>query len=258
MNKMTKEQIKELAPSVFTQNAHSKMSEKYTFIPTTRVIEDMETLGWDVVSVREIKSRKGIGFQKHMIKFQNQNIIIEGENGDDVFPQILLTNSHNGSSSFQFRVGLYRLVCSNGLVIATQEFKNIKIRHMGYSFDELENNIKSIIEQLPLTVESMNKMKKIELEQDQMVKLAQDMLHTRFGDGVEKMMFDFDQILNPVREQDHNNDLWTVFNRVQERVINGDFNYISNNKSRKARPIKNFDQDLKINQNMFKTALELV
>lgn len=256
--KMTKEQIQKLAPSVFTQKPHSSMSDKYTFIPTTRVIEDMETLGWDVVSVTEMKSRKGVGYQKHMVKFQNPNIAINGEDGDDVYPQILMTNSHNGSSSFQFRVGLYRLVCSNGLVIATQEFNNVKVRHMGYNFEELQQTIQSIVNHLPLTVESMNKMKEIELEQDQMVKLAQDMLTVRFGESTQNMVFDVDQILEPVRKEDESNDLWTVFNRIQERIIEGDFNYINNNKSRKARRIKNFNQDVNLNQGMFQTALELI
>ena len=48
-----------------------------------------------------------------------------------VFPQILLTNSHDGKNSFQFQAGLYRLICSNGLVIADTQFEAVKIRHMG-------------------------------------------------------------------------------------------------------------------------------
>jgi hypothetical protein len=256
--KMTKEQIQENAPSVFTKGPSQQMSDKYTFIPTTRVIEDMETLGWNVVGASEIKSRKGNGYQKHMLVFQHPDLTINGENGDDVFPQVLMTNSHNGSSSFQFRVGLYRLVCSNGLVVATQEFENVKVRHMGYSFDELQQTIKTITERLPLTVESMNKMKEIELEQDQMVALANQMLEVRFGDSTKDMGFDIDQILEPVRVEDQTNDLWTVFNRIQERIIGGDFNYSTNNRIRKARRIKNFNQDIDLNQDMFRTALELV
>jgi hypothetical protein len=143
-------------------------------------------------------------------------------------------------------------------VIATQEFENVKVRHMGYSFDELQQTIKTITERLPLTVESMNKMKEIELEQDQMVALANQMLEVRFGDSTKDMGFDIDQILEPVRVEDQTNDLWTVFNRIQERIMGGDFNYSTNNRVRKARRIKNFNQDIDLNQGMFKTALELV
>jgi hypothetical protein len=143
-------------------------------------------------------------------------------------------------------------------VVATQEFENVKVRHMGYSFDELQQTIKTITERLPLTVESMNKMKEIELEQDQMVALANQMLEVRFGDSTKDMGFDIDQILEPVRIEDQTNDLWTVFNRIQERIIGGDFNYSTNNRIRKARRIKNFNQDIDLNQDMFRTALELV
>jgi hypothetical protein len=143
-------------------------------------------------------------------------------------------------------------------VVATQEFENVKVRHMGYSFDELQQTIKTITERLPLTVESMNKMKEIELEQDQMVALANQMLEVRFGDSTKDMGFDIDQILEPVRVEDQTNDLWTVFNRIQERIIGGDFNYSTNNRIRKARRIKNFNQDIDLNQDMFRTALELV
>ena len=129
---------------------------------------------------------------------------------------------------------------------------------MGYNFEELQQTIQSIVDHLPLTVESMNKMKEIELEQDQMVKLAQDMLNVRFGESTQQMAFDINQILEPVRKEDESNDLWTVFNRIQERIIDGDFNYIYNNKSRKARRIKNFNQDVNLNQGMFQTALELI
>ena len=111
---------------------------------------------------------------------------------------------------------------------------------------------------MPLTVESMNKMKEIELEQDQMVALANQMLEVRFGDSTKDMGFDIDQILEPVRVEDQTNDLWTVFNRIQERIIGGDFNYSTNNRIRKARRIKNFNQDIDLNQDMFRTALELV
>ena len=84
---------------------------------------------------------------------------VGGKDGDTVMPRILMTNSHDGKNSFQFQAGLYRLVCSNGLVIADAEFANMKIRHMGYDLAELKTVIQEIVEKLPLTVECMNKLK---------------------------------------------------------------------------------------------------
>ena len=156
---LTQEQLRAQAPSIFADKGIESLSRHYTHIPTSRVMEDMAKLGWGVIDGKQIKSKKSDGFQKHLVVFRNENIVITSEDGDTVYPQILLTNSHDGRSSFVFRAGLFRLVCENGLVVATQEFENVNIRHTGYSFDELRIKIKEMVMQLPLTVESIKKMK---------------------------------------------------------------------------------------------------
>lgn len=121
------------------------------------------------------KSRgKDTIFSKHMISFQNPDIMIKGKEGDDAFPRIIMTNSHDGFNAFQFKVGIFRLVCSNGLVIADEEFSDFKIRHKGYTFDELRNVVNQAVKDLPNKVEVLNKMKAKELTQDEMNKLALD------------------------------------------------------------------------------------
>jgi hypothetical protein len=78
---------------------------------------------------------------------------------------------------------LFRMVCENGLVISTEQFNDVKMRHMGYTFEELQVQIREMVEQLPLTVESMNKMKEIELTKDQTKALAKKALSTRFTES---------------------------------------------------------------------------
>ena len=87
---MTLAQISAVCPSAFTRVAAPHVSTNYTHIPTSQVIEDMIELGWTPVSAQEVKSRKSVGFQKHIIRFQNQNIMINGANNDNVFPELLL------------------------------------------------------------------------------------------------------------------------------------------------------------------------
>ena len=159
MKFLTEKEIRTKAPSVFTQKPAESLSDKYTHIPTTRVISDMEALGWGVVKAQEVHSRVDKGFQKHLLHFQNEEITITSKDGDTVFPQIILMNSHNGKSKFRFSAGLFRLVCSNGLVIADEQFADLSIRHMGYSFEELQETMTQIVEKLPLTVECMNRMR---------------------------------------------------------------------------------------------------
>jgi len=258
---MSVEQIKKQTPSIFTKTAAPTVSDKFTHIPTFKVIEDMSQLGWNVVDCKEVKARKEgtKGFQKHLVVFRNPDVVINGADGDTVFPQILLTNSNDGKNAFTFTAGLFRMVCENGLVISTEQFNDVKMRHMGYTFEELQAQIREMVEQLPLTVESMNKMKQIQLTEEQAQDLAKKALTTRFTeDQVENIQIDLDQLLEPTRDEDKGTDLWTVFNVIQEKILNGDFNYISGVKQRKARKVKNFKQDMEINQKLFAMAAEFV
>lgn len=255
-NFLTGAQVRAKAPSIFTTQGSPETSEKYTHIQTDRILSDMELLGWGVVDAKEVKARKGIGFQKHLVVFRNPDLMISAEDGDDVFPQILLTNSHDGKNAFTFTAGLFRMVCENGLVISTREFESMKIRHYGYSFEELQVTIRGMVERLPLTVESLNKFRAVELGQEQMLDFAQRALAVRFSeDEIENIEVDFVELLNPTRVEDQGNTLWSVFNVVQEKLINGKFSYTYGTKTRKARKIKNFKQDLMVNEKLYDLAL---
>jgi hypothetical protein len=252
-------EIKQRANSVFTETAAPTVSDKFTHIPTHKVIEDMSQLGWGVVDAKQVKARKGQGFQKHLVVFRNPDVVINGSDGDTVFPQILLTNSNDGKNAFTFTAGLFRLVCENGLVISTQEFENVRIRHMGYTFEELQTQIRAMVEQLPLTVESMNKMKAVQLDEKSIVILAERALATRFkAEEMHNIKVDLDKLLEPTRPEDKGNDLWSVFNVLQEKILEGDFQYMTGTKIRKARKVKNFKQDIEINQKLFAVAAEFI
>jgi hypothetical protein len=254
---LTTSQIKERARSIFTETAGPSVSSKFTHIPTFKVIEDMAQLGWSVVDAKEVKARakNSIGFQKHLVVFRNPDVVINGADGDDVFPQVLISNSNDGKNAFTFKCAIFRMVCENGLVVSTQEFSDLKIRHMGYTFEALQEKIREMIEKLPLTIESMNKMKQTQLNEKQVVDFAKKAISTRFtGEEVENVQIDFDKLLEPTRPEDMGNGLWEVFNRIQEKILDGDFTYLSGAKIRKARKIKNFQQDIKINSELWELA----
>ena len=254
------EELKEIAPSIFTKKGSENTSEKYTHIPTDQVIKDMELLGWGVVDAKEVKARQNVGYQKHLVVFRNPDVVINGEDGDTVYPQVLLSNSHDGKNSFTFTAGLYRMICENGLVVADTEFEDFKVKHMGYDFETLQDTIKEIVGSLDLTVESMNKMKETELNEEQMFNLAKSFLDLRIEGTNNKYMENaINDVLDPQRSEDMGNGLWEVFNRVQENIIEGNFEYISpKGQIRQARIIKNFKQDQDLNKKMFSKALEFV
>jgi hypothetical protein len=205
------------------------------------------SLGWQVTKAQEVKARKGKGYQKHMVIFRHPDIMITGKNGDDSFPQILLTNSHDGKAAFNFRVGIFRLVCSNGLVVSDSDFSNVSIRHVNYTFETLQSKINGVIEKLPGLVQKINTFKAKELTEQLMQDFAIKAAALRT-----KSSIDVNALLAPTRTQDEGNDLWAVFNRVQEKLLNGGFSYGRNN--RKSRSIKNFQQDIKLNEELFELA----
>ena len=117
-----------------------------------------------------------------------------------------------------------------------------------------------IIGNLDLTVESMNKMKETELNEEQMFNLAKSFLDMRVEGTNNTYNKDaITEVLDPQRSEDMGNGLWEVFNRVQENIIEGNFEYLTvKGKSRQARIIKNFKQDQDLNKKMFSKALEFV
>jgi hypothetical protein len=257
-NFLSKSEIRQRANSIFTTTSAPSTSEKYTHIPTEKVIDDMSTLGWGVVDAKQVKARVagGMGFQKHLLVFRNNDIQITSEDGDTVYPQVLLTNSHDGKNAFTFTAGLFRMICENGLVVSTKEFESMKIRHMGYSFEELQKVIREMVEKLPLTVEALNKLRLIDLSQEAALDFAKKSLEIRFKDEIENIEIDLEELLKPTRVEDKGTDLWSTYNVIQEKLINGLFNYKYGIKVRKARKIKNFQQDIKLNTELYNLALE--
>lgn len=259
MDFIDKSEIKKRANSIFTTTGSPSTSDKYAHISTEKIIDDMELLGWKVVDAKQVRARKSVGFQKHLVVFRNPEIVIDGADGDTVFPQILLTNSHDGKNAFTFTAGLFRMVCENGLVVCNQEFENLKIRHYGYDFEELEKTINTMVEKLPLTVESMNRFKTTVLNSNQMLDFARRALNSRFTESeLKHITIDLNDLLAPSREEDKGNDMWSVFNTVQEKLTHGLFNYGYGSKNRKARKIKNFNKDMELNNKLYQLANEFV
>ena len=241
----TLDEIKQIAPSVFTTEKAPHLTDKYIQTPTSRVVEDLMNLGWQVTKAQEVRSRKYKGFQKHVVVFRNPDIMIKGKDGDDAFPQILLTNSHDGKAAFNLRVGIFRLVCSNGLVISDADFNNVSIRHINYTFETLQSKVQEVIAKLPGLVKKINLFKSTQLTEAQMQDFATKAATLRTKQRVNVM-----DLLNADRAQDQGNDLWVVFNRVQEKLLGGSYRA----GQRKARSVKNFQKDIELNEQLFELA----
>lgn len=263
---LTKEQIRGLAPVVFaTEPTNKNVSDKYLHVNTETVIDDLAKLGWLPVTAaqRRTKARRDGSptiRSKHMVSFQNPNLIIKGKDGDDAFPRIILTNSHDGLSSFQFRVGIYRLVCSNGLVVCDEEFSAFSIKHKGYTFQELQAVVEGAVTDLPNKIQVLNKMQDRMLTPAEQRQLAVDAMALRATNPDAKYTdLSIEEVLTATRKEDEGDSLWLVFNRIQESIINGGYSAaLRGAKVRKVKKIKSFEKDLKVNQDLFKLATAFI
>jgi len=266
---LTKDQLKEVCPVAFKDApTNPKVTDKYLFVNTETIVDDLDKLGWKPVSAAMRKSRgRDTIFSKHMVTFQNPEIKITSKDGDNAFPRIILTNSHDGLQAFKFSVGIFRLVCSNGLVVADEKFSDFKIRHKGYTFAELRDVVAQAVKDLPNKVEVLNKMRTKILTKDEKQKLALDAMLIRAGitpDSDKAKKFEYDEetiedILEPKRNEDKGDDLWKVFNVIQEKITQGEFHAaLKGAKVRKVRKIKSFEKDLQVNKELFKLATALV
>ena len=264
---LTKEELQRQCPMAFKEvPTNSNVSNKYVHANTMTVVDDLAKLGWYPVQAKQCRNKKNSsGIRSfHMIAFQNENIKItkttdDGNSVVDTYPRIILTNSHDGYNSFKFMLGLFRLVCSNGLVVCDNQMVNMSIKHINYTFEELRMVVKTAIEEVPNIVNTMNEMRNINLNDKQKQELASEVLKIRKGiDENEQYEVEqniIDDILSPVREEDKSNDLWTIFNICQEKLIKGGFLTMTNkNKYRKVKSITSIKKDMEYNQRLWKTA----
>lgn len=266
-NFLSMDDIKRMCPAAFKEvPTNPNVSDKYVQANTATVISDLEKLGWRPVEAKQCKPKKNSsGIRSfHMVAFQNPDIYIEKPNADggstiDAYPRIILTNSHDGFNSFKFMVGLFRLVCSNGLVVATEEFANMAIRHINYDFETLRDVVKTTIDEIPNIVCKMNEMKKTILTEDEKKEIAASVVKIRKNiPDDEKLDIDEEtvmSILQPNRDEDKGDDLWTVFNICQEKMIKGGFSAVNaSNKTRKQRSISSIKKDVDYNQRLWAVA----
>ena len=196
-----------------------------------------------------------------MITFEHPKYKVEGV---EEYPQLLLTNSHDGGNAFQLSAGIFRLVCSNGLVIKTEDYGKQRLIHKGYSFEAVQQMVNEFIEVIDETMTRITAMKRTKLSEDQMTEFAKQAALLRFTsksyneDNIDKVVH-IDELLDATRKEDNGNAVWEVFNRIQERLVSGNYHYMgTKDKPRKARPIKNFKQNFEVNKKLSELAFAYV
>jgi hypothetical protein len=243
-----------VSPAAFaTSPAPTIKSAKYQFTPTYEVINHMGDLGFQLTGMKQSKSnvplRKNFGI--HIARFQHPDLYIKSPDGGiEARPEVVMINSHDGTRPVQFEMGLFRLVCENGLIVKTQDFGGFRERHTKYDFNTLKSLIDDKINTLKPVVGKISKWAERLMTDKERFQFAVEALALRMGEDRQPDQSEIYEILSPKRQADDSKTLWHTFNVVQENLIKGGFQM----NERQARAITNPVEDFRINQDLWQLA----
>jgi hypothetical protein len=254
--------IRANAPAIFAEGKHSSRSERYTYIPTGDVVRGLMDNGFRAMEVRQGGSRddEKRGFTKHMIRLRHSDAKNELVGGSQVSPEVVIVNSHDGTSSYQLFEGAFRFICTNGLIFGDIS-KSIKVPHKGNVIDRVIDASFEVIENSKNTVEQARELHAIELNRDEQHVFARAALAYRFED-VATAPVDPAQVIQARRIADQTPTLWNVFNRAQENQIRGGlhgstFNAETRERRRvTTRPVNGIDGNRDLNRALHTLATE--
>lgn len=243
---LTDEQLFRVAPSIFAEDKHGSRSDRYTYIPTIDIVNGLRREGFMPFMVAQSRTRDE-GKQehtKHMLRLRRADQI----NGA-VANEIVLINSHDGTSSYQMLAGIFRFVCCNGMV-AGDTVEDIRVPHRGNITHDVIEAAYTIVEDFDKVHESIDTMKSIQLLPEESEIFARAALALKYDD--EHTPVSERQVLLPKRFEDKKNDLWTTFNRAQENLIKGgQKGFATTGKRTTTRPVQSIDNNVKLNKGLW-------
>ena len=265
----SREDIALLAPAAMSKEISPVLTERYSYFSTEQFLDAFEKLGWMPYSVKQ----NGVGpYSRHIIRFHNPDMGFLPVEGDKIRPQLILDNSHDGFTKARIHLGLFRVVSETGMVISIPGLKTkVKFLHVGVNQKEMMEIIADTAEQYRQVASHINEMIETKMTEGEKLAFAMKAIALRDTDRfmqADKKTIDEDainaaidiyDIIEPIRPQDEAEDLWTLFNLVQERTVNGMFEQKSA-KGRKsyARPITNAARNLEYNKQLWDMAQALI
>ena len=242
---LSDDQIRAVAPSIFADAPHESRSERYSYIPTATVLQELRGEGFEPFMVTQTRVRNDDrrDYTKHMIRLRHSSQI----NGREA-NEIILLNSHDGTSSYQMRAGMFRFVCSNGLVCG-DTVADVRVPHKGDVAGQVIEGAYQVLHGFDRALESRESMQAITLDEGEAEVFARAALSLKYDDPYKPAPITESQILMPRRFDDRRPDLWSVFNRTQENLTKGGLNGRSaNGRCQQTRPVQGIDSDVRLNR----------
>lgn len=219
---LSNEQLAHLAPSIFATSPWEAMSARYAFIPTIDIVNRMRSEGFIPFAATQSRTRiEGKqDFTKHVIRFRDVR------NGDEpairtlgaLYPELILTNAHDGGSAYKLDAGLFRLVCLNGMTVGSGNVSQINVRHTGNPDGVIEASYQ-VVDQFPKVLEAAERFAALQLTAPQQNAFATAALQLRYDEGESPIQPA--QLVRPRRQADVDPTLWNTMNVVQEHLTKG-------------------------------------
>jgi hypothetical protein len=244
---LSDDQIRNVAPSIFASDKHGSRSDRYTYIPTIDVLDGLRHEGFQpfMVCQTRVRDEGKREHTKHMIRLRHA-----GDIGHAEANEIVLLNSHDGSSSYQMLAGIFRFVCQNGIVCG-ETVGEVRVPHKGNIVQNVINGAFDVLDGFDLIREQKAGMQAVTLDHDERNVFAHAALTLRYDpteDDTPPPIIEA-QVLNARRFEDRSDDLWTTFNRVQENLTRGGLHGRSRSgRAMPTRAVTGIDQNVKLNR----------
>ena len=243
---LSDDQIRRVAPSIFAKAPHESRSERYRYIPTAAVLTELRKEGFQpfMVTQTRVRDEGKREHTKHMLRLRHASQI----NGAEA-NEIVLLNSHDGTSSYQMLAGMFRFVCSNGLVCG-DTVADVRVPHKGDVAGHVIEGAFEVLSGFERVKESRDAMRAIALDEGEAEVFARSALALKYDPADNKPApITESQILMPRRFDDRRPDLWSVFNRTQENLTKGGLHGRSaNGRRQQTRPVQGIDSDIRLNR----------
>jgi hypothetical protein len=250
------EDVRQRAPAVFAHTPHARTSRKYTFIPTERVLSGLMSAGFVPVDARQARTRRASPMHaRHVLRLRRR---FETVKLKDAIPEIVFLNSHDGTSAYQLRMGVFRVVCTNGLIVSRGAFPAYRVSHRGDVVDEVVTGALEVSERFDSLAAQVVRMEHRAMPKGEQIGFAERALALRFpvptASGMQPS-----QLLNCRRFEDVGSDLWSVLNRVQENLLVGGLSrWAASGRLTRTRRITSIRENVRLNSRLWDLATEVL
>jgi hypothetical protein len=247
MKILTLEEAIENVPAINAERPAPRCSNRYNFVSTRNVVEKALEAGWKITNTKgsSTKSNKSL-YGVHEVRMIHESQLSRDITAVEGFPTVNLINSHDCSKKFTLAIGYYRLICSNGLIATAGSSNTVNSRHFFNSekMDMLTQSVDKVFEQYAEITNQIDNFKSRSLTKEECDILASYAKRIRYRFRASPpTKLDHTLLLKPRRSQDDVQNLWSVFNVIQENTMLGGEGL--------GKGIRRFQDDLRFNTEMW-------